>query len=103
MSAFCDGETSLLDIVTKDALHQQYRLPLIEKGQEIFEIAKKFGALAVYISGAGPTIMAVVEKGNEEFFLQAKNWLNHQKNKENTERFFTLQHLLAVNQGAVVE
>ena len=103
MSAFCDGEISLLDIVTKDALHQQYRLPLIKKGQEIFDMAKGFGALAVYISGAGPTIMAVIEKENQKFFLQAKNWLNQQKNKENSEIAFTLHHLLAVNHGAVVK
>ena len=58
-AAFCDGDYELLKVATKDALHQQYRLPLIPGGERIFELAWDLGAYAVYISGAGPTIMAV--------------------------------------------
>lgn len=59
-------------MATKDVLHQQYRLPLITGGDEVFELAQDLGALAVYISGAGPTIMAVVHKDDTEFFDRAE-------------------------------
>ena len=51
---------------------RKYRLPLIEGGDEVFELAQDLGAQAVYISGAGPTIMAVVHKDDTEFFTRAE-------------------------------
>lgn len=66
-AAFCEGNYALLGVATKDVLHQKYRLPLIEGGDDIFELAQDLGAQAVYISGAGPTIMAVVHKDDTEF------------------------------------
>lgn len=57
-------------------LHQKYRLPLIEGGDDVFELAQDLGAQAVYISGAGPTIMAVVHKDDTEFSpAQRQRWL----------------------------
>lgn len=98
-AAFCDGEYELLRVATKDALHQQYRLPLIPGGEEIFELAQELGAYAVYISGAGPTIMAVVHRDNEDFFAQAEEMMTQDDNM----RAFSLRRLLADNVGAVVE
>ena len=46
-AAFCDGNYALLGVATKDVLHQQYRLPLITGGDEVFELAQDLGALAV--------------------------------------------------------
>ena len=86
-------------MATKDALHQQYRLPLIPGGDEMFEFAQDLGALAVYISGAGPTIMAVVHRDNDEFFQRAEAELGqHEKLKH-----FTVYRLLADNTGATVQ
>ena len=45
-AAFCDGDYELLRVATKDALHQQYRLPLIPGGERVFEIAWDLGAYA---------------------------------------------------------
>ncbi len=98
-AAFCDGEYELLRVATKDALHQQYRLPLIPGGEEIFELAQELGAYAVYISGAGPTIMAVVHRDNEDFFAQAEEMMM----EDDKMRAFSLRRLLADNRGAVVE
>ena len=70
-AAFCEGNYALLGVATKDVLHQKYRLPLIEGGDDVFELAQDLGAQAVYISGAGPTIMAVVHKDDTEFFTRA--------------------------------
>ena len=98
-AAFCDGDYALLGVATKDALHQQYRLPLIQGGDEVFELALDLGALAVYISGAGPTIMAVVHKDDTAFFDRAAAALQQSE----LLRHFTVHRLLADNTGAVVE
>ena len=98
-AAFCDGDYELLRVATKDALHQQYRLPLIPGGERVFEIAWDLGAYAVYISGAGPTIMAVVHRDNCEFFEKAEEALLEQPET----MAFSLRRMLADNTGAVVE
>ena len=98
-AAFCDGDYALLDVATKDALHQQYRLPLIDGGDEVFELAQELGALGVYISGAGPTVMAVVHRDDTAFFDRAREGLRGSEKL----RHFTLHRLLADNTGAVVE
>ncbi len=102
-AAFCDGDYELLGVATKDAMHQEYRLPLIPGGEEIFAMAKELGALAVYISGAGPAIMAVVRKSDEAFFASAKDWLTREKENGSPAGAFVLKHLLAANHGAVVK
>lgn len=98
-AAFCDGDYELLSVATKDRLHQQYRLPLIPGGDEIFALANDLGAYAVYISGAGPTIMAVVNKEDELFFERAEAAMQDDEKM----RAFALHRLLADNKGAVVE
>jgi len=98
-AAFCDGDYGLLGVATKDSLHQQYRLPLIEGGEEIVELAQDLGALAVYISGAGPTIMAVLHRDDTDFFARASAALPRQEKLAH----FTLRRLLADNDGARVE
>ena len=89
----------LLSVATKDALHQKYRLPLIDGGEEMEELAQDLGALAVYISGAGPTIMAVVHRDDEEFFARAKESLPQSEKLKH----FTVHRLLPDNVGATVK
>ena len=67
-AALCDGRIDLLPVATQDRLHQPFRLPLIAGGEEVFSLAKNAGALAVCISGAGPSIMAITEESNAEAF-----------------------------------
>ena len=97
-AAFCEGNYALLGVATKDVLHQKYRLPLIEGGDDVFELAQDLGAQAVYISGAGPTIMAVVHKDDTEFFTRAEAALA----ADSPLRHFTVHRLLAANVGAGV-
>ena len=89
----------LLGVATKDSLHQKYRLPLIDGGDEMFELAQDLGALAVYISGAGPTIMAVVPRDDQEFFARAQEALPQSEKLKH----FTVYRLLPDNTGATVE
>lgn len=98
-AAFCDGDYELLKVATKDALHQQYRLPLIPGGEQVFELAWDLGAYAVYISGAGPTIMAVIHRENSEFFSKAEELLQSQPETI----AFSLRRMVADNRGAVVK
>lgn len=52
----------------KDRIHQQYRLGLIPDGQRIFDrVAADPDAITVYVSGAGPALMAVVDHDDHSF------------------------------------
>ncbi|MBD5142724.1 MAG: homoserine kinase [Oscillospiraceae bacterium] len=61
------GKFENLRTATHDKLHQPYRMALIPHAREVFDIAYAHGAYAVYISGAGPTIMAIVDEENTYF------------------------------------
>lgn len=61
------GKFENLRTAVHDRLHQPYRMELIPRCREVFDIAYTHGAYAVYISGAGPTVMAVVDEDNEFF------------------------------------
>lgn len=97
-TAFCEERYDLLRIATKDKLHQQYRLPLIEGGAEIIDTAQEFGALASFISGAGPTILAVVKQGNDAFFEKANALLTQSE----AGKAFTLHRFAPDNEGAKI-
>jgi len=60
--AFRSGDLSLLGEAMTDKLHQPYRLKLIKGGESVMEAAKKAGAAAVAISGAGPSVIAFSSK-----------------------------------------
>ena len=61
------GKFENLRTAVHDKLHQPYRMPLIPNAREIFDIAYNHGAYGAYISGAGPTIIAIVDEKNEYF------------------------------------
>jgi homoserine kinase len=52
------GDLALLSEVMEDSLHQPYRLPLIPGALSAIQAAKKVGASAVALSGAGPSLIA---------------------------------------------
>ena len=66
-AAFCEGKKELFAVAAQDRLHQPYRLPLIPGAQMVIETARAQGALAAFISGAGPTIMAVCDAQDTTF------------------------------------
>ena len=61
------GKFENLRTACHDKLHQPYRMELIPNCRRVFDIAYNHGAYAAYISGAGPTVMAVVDEKNEFF------------------------------------
>lgn len=66
------GKLENLDAATGDCLHQPYRFGLIENGADIVREAKDLGALGAFISGAGPSIIALVYKGDRDYLARAQ-------------------------------
>ncbi len=62
------GDRQLIRAGCKDRLHQGYRARLIPDCNRIFEfIAAHDDAVTVYISGAGPTLMAILDHDDHSF------------------------------------
>ena len=53
-----------LDVATQDKLHQPYRQPLFPAIKLIFSAARDAGALGVFLSGSGSTVLALT-RGRE--------------------------------------
>ena len=66
-SAVAKGDFSAFDVGVKDRIHQKYRFELISSAEFIIRSAKRCGAMCGYLSGAGPTIISVVDKDHDEF------------------------------------
>lgn len=69
------GKYENLRVAAADRLHQPYRLPLIGGAHEVFDMAYRLGAYAVYISGAGSTLLAIVDGKNRGFLEEARQGL----------------------------
>ncbi|OJV65705.1 MAG: homoserine kinase [Clostridiales bacterium 38-18] len=52
-----------LKMAFEDTIHQPYRYPLIEDSQLIINAIQQIDNLGYFISGAGPTLIALVRKG----------------------------------------
>jgi homoserine kinase len=65
VAALASGAPDLLAEATRDRLHQQYRLPLFPAGATLLEAAMRAGALGAFVSGAGPTVLALCMSGDE--------------------------------------
>ena len=71
-SSLFSGNLEHLRIATQDRLHQPYRLQLIRGGDSALRIARELGAYGSYISGAGPSIVAIIDKDNTAFEKEAQ-------------------------------
>lgn len=68
VAALANGKFDLLSIACNDKLHQPYRGPLIKDYDKVIELCKSAGTKAVFISGAGPTIMNITLKGDSKVY-----------------------------------
>ena len=68
VAALCEGRLDKLSWGMRDALHQPYRAALVPGLLRLIEECPKHGALGVALSGAGPTVIALVDKDNENKF-----------------------------------
>jgi len=70
--AFEKKDAGILSAACEDKIHQQYRKALIPGYGEVTDACRKAGATAVWLSGAGPTILALTtEEPISSFFADA--------------------------------
>ncbi len=71
VAALTQGRSSMLADAADDRLHQPYRIPLIAEYRKIESFAKSAGAHAVFISGAGPSIMVIIDRNDMTKMFEA--------------------------------
>jgi homoserine kinase len=62
VAALCRGNVRFLKNVFDDKLHQPFRAELIPGMYDVFEAARKAGAVGACLSGAGPSIIAFIDE-----------------------------------------
>jgi homoserine kinase len=61
----------LMQVATRDVLHQPYRMQLCPLLPALLPLAGAHGVLSVTLSGAGPSVLLLTEKGGSEQGLRA--------------------------------
>ena len=67
IAALSNNRFEFLKAACEDKLHQNYRGSLIEGFDKVVDASYSNGALGVFLSGAGPTIMALNNVDNADF------------------------------------
>ncbi|MGO9336644.1 MAG: homoserine kinase [Terracidiphilus sp.] len=62
--AFAQGRGDLLRIAMKDRIHQPYRAPICPLLDRLLPLAGQEGVLGAALSGAGPSVLVIVESEN---------------------------------------
>lgn len=75
-SALNNGRFDLLKVALKDRLHQPYRGKLILGFNEVIKKCYELNCLGAYLSGAGPTIMTIINKEDDDFKIHIKDYFN---------------------------
>ena len=97
-ASIMSGKYENIRAAVGDKLHQRYRKRLIPDMDKLFQNCYDKGALGVYLSGAGPTIVAIVHKDDAKGFEDAMN-----RTLSGNMKKWKLHMLQADNCGAVVE
>ena len=79
ISSILNEKYEYLKIAVKDRIHQDFRLKYVENGEEIFKISYELGAYAVYLSGSGPSIVAICGEFCSSFKEDAVKKLKEKK------------------------
>ncbi len=96
-SAFMTGNFSKLGTGVKDRLHESYRISRIKNGADIINMCRESGAVACYLSGAGPAVMSIVQGDGLEF----ENKVNSQLKVHFPD--WSLKILKANNNGVIIK
>ncbi|OWA33216.1 homoserine kinase [Saccharibacillus sp. O16] len=75
-AALASGRLDLLASAMRDRLHQPYRAALVPGMTTILERAVEYGALGAALSGAGPTLLALVDRRSENQ-SDLENFMQH--------------------------
>jgi len=96
IAALSNGNFDMLKLACKDRLHEIYRGKLIGNYNEIVEECNRLNSLCVFLSGAGPTIMAVLKEEETDFRRQMEEYLSKLECK------WIIKELKSDNNGACV-
>lgn len=72
LAALSTGDMDLLKVALNDKIHQPYRVNDIEGFDFIYNMAYDLGAKGVYLSGSGPSVVAILDGNYTEFKLKAR-------------------------------
>ena len=75
-AAMFSGDRGALKVACEDRIHQPTRLGLIPNSKEVFDLAYREGAFGVYLSGAGPTLIAIVDGEDNSFASRMQQGLS---------------------------
>lgn len=75
VNAFNNSNFDNLNIYLDDKLHQPYRIKLINNGKSILKYSEELDAFGEFISGSGPTLIALI-KNNNDYMSKMKTFLN---------------------------
>ena len=79
ISCFSNGNYALLKEASKDRIHERFRSKLIDNFDEVYNKALELGAFSCFLSGAGPTLMAIVDSKDIDF---VNNFMRFMKEQE---------------------
>jgi len=74
-ASLLQGKFENIRVAVEDKLHQPYRMRLIAHADEVFSKSYELGAYGVYVSGAGPTMMAIVDGEDADFTPRLRSYL----------------------------
>jgi homoserine kinase len=66
VAALASGRLDLLDAATRDRLHQPARAKVFPAMEALFRAARQAGALGVFLSGGGSTVLALASEREED-------------------------------------
>ena len=64
------GKLENLRVAVQDKIHQPYRASLISHLDDVFRLSYELGSLGTYVSGAGPTIISMIDAADTEVFVR---------------------------------
>ncbi len=73
------GNLENLRVAVQDRIHQPYRNSLISNCDTLFRVSYELGSLGTYVSGAGPTIISIIEANDAHFADRIKSQLEKKK------------------------
>lgn len=97
LHALLTRDYTLLPLALTDVIHEPYRYPLIEDSESIKQALTNITSYGCFISGAGPTIIALVHRG------EPTNTLSSHLNTEAFRHHWTSMTLNVNKSGAVYE
>ena len=67
-AALFSGSLENLRVAVQDSIHQPYRKKFISGVETVFRMSYELGSYGTYISGAGPSIIAIIDDKLEDTF-----------------------------------